>query len=275
MKTAFTTVLLGLLTLHFFSCKKSEVDSPAPSDANCKLTAIDRENGNRHRFEYNPAGYVSKWTLLIKNSGSDHEIVYSLKYDGANQVTGATITVDGKTATDSTILGLGNRVECRWTNGKLTEVKDMLGEKPVLKTTISYDAQGHQTRFQCVPGNKNELPFEKTYTYDASENFVYNYLEDGIPLDQTNATVDKSHLSAESLLPKHGLVFDFYNIIPYRNFNLKTFSDFLFDQNGKPVLDATYTITKVTKNRHNFVTSQTVEQDGKGRLQTFALADCD
>lgn len=274
LKKGIASLFIGLAALSLTHCKKSEIDPPDQA-VNCKLTEVDRGNGTKQQYEYNTAGFVSKWTIHFSESSKPHTIVYAFKYNTSNQITGAGITVDGKTPDEVTQWSIGNAIECTWTNGKLTEVRDMVGEDVHFTTTIGYDAQGRINRLFGVPADRSQTPFEKTYTYDADENIKYYYLDDGEKLDYDDITVDKTSRSAESLLAQRGLVFDFFNLIPWRTYNLKKFDSYTFDKTGKPVLAKSYQITNVVKNRHTIVTSQTVEEGSNKRVNTFTLADCD
>ncbi|GAB3902729.1 hypothetical protein GCM10028803_29910 [Larkinella knui] len=278
MQKALTVLLFSFLTLSFTHCKKSEVDPPDPNEATCKLTAIDRGNGNQHQYTYNAAGLVSQWTIRFKGSTAtepEQVYVYTFDYNGSNQITGATITVDGKVPDQLTDWGVGSGIQCRWTNGKLTEIKDLLGTQTILTTTISYDAQDRITRFYCIPANKNEPPFEKSFTYDANGNDTYLYTEDGEKLYFEEHTYDPATKSAESLLASRGLPFDIFNLYPWKSHVLKAFKTNEFDESGKAVSPKSFQITNVVKNSRNLAVSQTIEEGGTKRLNTFTLADCD
>ncbi|RRB06728.1 hypothetical protein EHT25_02730 [Larkinella rosea] len=274
LKKAVASLLIGLAALSVTNCKKTEIGPPDPATS-CKLTEVDRGNGTRQLYEYNAAGFVSKWTINFTESTGKHTIIYQPEYNSNQQITGAKITIDGKSPDEISKWSIGNRMECRWTNGKLTQVRDMVGEEVYFTTSLTYDAAGRITRLLCEPADRSQTSFEKTYTYDADENFKYYYLDDGVKLDYDNISVDKTSQSAESLLANRGLVFDFFNLIPWRTYNLKKYDSYSFDKTGKPVLAKSYQITNLVKNKHNIVTSQTIEEGSNKRVNTFMLADCD
>ncbi|GAB3938329.1 hypothetical protein [Larkinella terrae] len=274
LRKAVASLLIGLAALSVTNCKKSEID-PADLAATCKLSEVDRGNGTRQQYEYNADGYVSKWTINFTESAEKHTFVYLFGYNNRHQITGAKITIDGKSPDEISKWSIGNKIECSWTNGKLTQVRDMVDEDVYFTTSLTYDASGRITRLLCEPADRSQTSFEKTYTYDADENFKYYYLDDGVKLDYDDITVDKTSQSAESLLANRGLPFDFFNLIPWRTYNLKKYDSYYFDKTGKPVLARSYQITNLVKNKHNIVTSQTVEEGGNKRVNTFSLMDCD
>ncbi|WP_138991698.1 hypothetical protein [Larkinella sp. C7] len=276
MKTVLSTLLLGFTLLSLTHCKKSEVDAPA--EMRCKLTAIDRGNGNKHQYGYNAAGYVSQLTVNFKGptgGSAEHVYVYTFAYNSANQITGATITVDGKTPDQLTDWGIGSGLKCRWTDGKLTAIEDLVGTQTILTTTIQYDAEGRILRFKGVPASKDEPTFEKVFSYDANGNSTYQYLEDGTKYYAEAHVYDSSTQSPESLLAKRGLPFDVFNLYPWKQTILKGFESDEFDESGKVTAHKTFQITNVVKNNHNYAVSQTVEEGNTKRVNTFGLADCD
>jgi hypothetical protein len=275
MKTLLTALLLGFVTLGLTNCKKSEVDAPDQTATNCKLTIWDKGNGNKEQFEYNAAGNVNKRTLTFREGDRDQVYVYTFKYNNNNQVTGATITVDGKIPEEITDQFTGSSVEFRWTDGKLTEIKDLLSTETIYLTTVSYDAQGRAVRFSCVPTDKQESPFVKTYTYDAEGNFKYEYSENGVKVSYDDILVDNTIKSAESLLAVHGLPIDPFNLFPWKSYVLKGFKSYDIDQLGNTILYKSFVITNVVKNRQNIAVSQTIEEGSTKRVNTFTLADCE
>ncbi|GAB3325392.1 hypothetical protein GCM10027299_23440 [Larkinella ripae] len=277
MKTVLHTVLFSFLALGLFNCKKADDDALKPTDVNCKLVALDWGNGRKEEYEYNAAGFMTKWTIRYDASDTDPAAVYvySFKHNSENQIISGTITVDGKIPDKITDLGLGNAIACTWSNGKLTELNDMLGDKMLYTTKVAYDAQGRITQLRCASGNPNEYSFEKTYTYDAAGNCQFELTENDVKLGYDELTYDNTTKSSESLLTRHGLPFDFANLIPWKMHNLKALKTSVYNSKGKLISSKSYQITNVVKNSHNYAVSQVVEGDSTKKVNTFSLSDCE
>ncbi|QIP15231.1 hypothetical protein G8759_22705 [Spirosoma aureum] len=277
MKQFLLTALFSVLTLGLFNCKKTDVDAPAQTVTGCKLTQLDRGNGNKHIYEYNAAGYISQMTIHFQGAtgtGKKEVYVYSFTYNSDNQITGASITVDGQKPTQITDWGVGDAVSFKWNNGKLTQVLDQLGSKTILTTTVSYDDQGRIVRLKAEPVPEWGDPFEKEFVYDAQGNFKSNYYEGGDLIQYEAITIDPATKSAESLQAAHGLPYDIFNVNPWRANTSQQIDGYELDKAGKFALAYTVKTTNLVKNSANVATSQTFDDNGKQRIMTFTLADC-
>ena len=84
MKT--TKLLIIAISLLIFSCKKDEVTTPADT---CKVSIIDRGNGNKHTYTYDVTGKVATMSREFDGSGSGKisKYVYTFTYDNAGLLT--------------------------------------------------------------------------------------------------------------------------------------------------------------------------------------------
>ncbi|GAB3271246.1 hypothetical protein GCM10027347_42400 [Larkinella harenae] len=276
MKKVQKFLVFSFLALVLTNCKKSEVDPPEPSDAQCKLTAIQAQSGDKDEFQYNSAGLISKRTLTLRGSGSSVSVYeYTYQYNASNQVVSASILLNGKVPDHVTDEWTGNRMEFKWTNGKLTEVKDLLGAETLYTTTVRYDNQGRITRFAGMPADPQEFPYEKVYTYEANGKVKFEFIENDLKVGYDEIEYDNAIRSTESLLMTHGLPFDHHRQIPWKSNVLKSVKSYDLDQAGTFRLARDYQVTKVDKNRHNLAIAQTIDEEGKQRSYTFTLSDCE
>lgn len=275
MKTLHT-LLTGVLLFSLTSCEKMDIGTPAPTVKPCKLVALDRGNGIYHQYDYNAAGNVSKAILSVAGIDKpDERYEYSFSYNSKNQITGATITLNGKTPTEATERGIGSSLTFTWTNDQLTQMVEKVGSKTLLTTAIRYDAQGRIVRMQSAAAADFGASFEKTFTYEADGRIKYLYLEEGEKNYYEEQTIDSQTRSSESLLGQHGLPFDVFNLQPWHTHSPTVLACFEFDKTGKMVPYKTYRVTEVVKNHQNIAISETIESGGQKRTSQFTLNDCD
>ncbi len=276
MKKPLLASLISFLTFMMVNCKKTDTDPPSPVSA-CKLTEIDRGNGNKHLYEYNSAGYVSKMTIEYQGSasgGKKEVYVYSFTYNNSNQIAEASITVDGQKPTEITGWGIGDAVRFTWTNGQLTQVIDQLAGKPLVTTTVSYDAQGRITHLKAATDPNWGAPFRKEFIFDATGNSKMNLYDDGKLFYTEVATFDPATRSAESLMPAHGLPLDVFNLMPWRINSTQALDGYSIDSNGAAILKSIIKRVKLEKNSAGLATTVILDDNGKQRVMQFKLSDC-
>lgn len=275
-KLLYSTVL-GVLMLGFSSCKKTETIDP-PLGNTCKLTQIDRGNGNKHSYEYNVDGSIAKMTIHFRGAtATEPEEVYeyTFSYNTNKQITGATIKLNGQKPTQLTNWGVGDAVSFTWSSGgQLTKVTDLLGSKAMLTTTVTYDGQGRVTSLKGAPDPEWGEPFEKTFTYDAQHNLRYVFLENDSPVYYEEVTVDNTLKSAESLLIERGLPYDIFNTAAWRTHVTRELKGYEVDGAGKAILTRTLKAINTITNTHKIATEQVSDDNGKQRTMTFTLSDC-
>ncbi|MVM31146.1 hypothetical protein GO755_13980 [Spirosoma sp. HMF4905] len=277
MKQLRLALVLCMMAQIILNCNPSDVNPPGQTDASCKLLFIDRGNGYTYTYTYNEAGFIAKMMIDVpKNTTSLKDTyLYTFSYTSTNQIREATITVNGKTPAKVTDRGIGDAVSFTWTDGKLTKLVDKLGNKPFLTTSLTYDERDRITKIQADADPTISTSFETQYSYDTQGNFRVSEPDGKGGYYYEDVTIDRTTTNAESLLSAHGLPFDIFYTLPWMSNSYTSIKGYEVDPTGKAVLVTEYKLINVVKNSRNIATKQTIENNGKQRIVTATLADCD
>ena len=251
------------------SCKKEDTTPPVET---CKLTNIDRGNGNKHTYTYDATGRISTMIREFDGTGSGtiSKYVYAFTYDGAGLLTKSTYTLDGKA---------GGIETYTYTNGKITKVNftDTEGTKGV--NNVKYDAASRIIEFTSETGNPDN-DAKAYYEFDANGIITkrgYADLQGNKFFEVVIKPVGVAK-SPEQLLAKYGLPYDLLNGFSWQAAEGKegTVSEVFFaDANGKLVSDSKDKITAVKTNTKGYITESTsVDDANKSSTQRFTMADC-
>lgn len=263
MKT-YLLYFVFFISLLIFSCKKEEA-TPAET---CKLSIIDRGNGNKHAYTYDANGRVTTMTRKFGgSSGTDpiHEFVYKFTYDNAGLLIKSDWTIDGKDESSETY---------SYVNGKITKAKFDGGEN-----NIKYDELGRISSMSFEVGDPDYDQIQYL-VYDANGILVKSTFKtlSGVVFYETIFKPVGLVKSPEQLLSKFG--------VPYDVFVLTTWAanmggigtireEYAQGNDGKLYLSGT---TKVTDNKidaNGYVSEETfIDGKNKSRTQRFTLIDC-
>lgn len=266
-----TTIRLIAFTLILFlnSCKKEEDSTPA---LQCKLTVIDRGNGNKHIYAYDAAGKITTMTREFDPDGSGKisKYVYTLTYDIAGLLKSSAATLNGQP----------DIVEnYTYTNGKISKTTFEYSDGSKGVNSLKYDAAGRLTEFTFETGDVANY---------GKQFFEYN--SDGIMIRRGYAGLDGTLYfeaktkpvgitkSPEILLTNNGLPFDLLTGFGYSTTEggVGTISEVYFaDENGQMVAGGTSKITAIKTNAKGYVTEISSEDDTKAiNTSKFELLDC-
>ncbi len=280
MKTRFKSVrnighsVAQLLTLSIifliFSCKKEEA-TPVET---CKLSTIDRGNGNKHAYTYDANGRVATMTRKFGgSSGTDPivEYVYKLTYDNAGLLTKSDWTIDGVPSGSETY---------SYTNGKIAKAtfKDTDGNGGV--NNFKYDAAGRIIYMSLEIGDPN-YDFINDIVYDANGIMVKSTYKtlDGTVFFQTIIKPVGVTKSAEQLLIKQGLPYDIFVLNTWTENQGgigTTYESYEPGINGKLYLSGTAKTTDIKTDTNGYnseITTLDVDSN-KSRTQKLTLVDC-
>jgi YD repeat-containing protein len=264
MKTQikYLTMILSLL---IFSCKKEEA---TPVEM-CKLSTIDRGNGNKHAYTYDANGRVATMTRKFGgSSGTDPivEYVYKFTYDNAGLLIKSDWTIDGKPEDSETYSYL---------NGKIAKAKFGGGEN-----NLKYDELGRISSVSLEVGDPN---------YDFIFYLVYD--ENGIIVKNTFKTLDGTVFyetitkpvgvvkSPEQLLSKYGLPYDVF-VLSLWTANQggvgTTYETYEQGINGRLFLSGTTKVTDIKTDDKGYASEiTTLDVDSNlSRTQRFTLVNC-
>lgn len=267
MKT--TKLLLIAFTLLIFSCKKDEVTTPEDT---CKVSVIDRGNGNKHTYTYDATGKVSTMSREFDGSGSGKisKYIYTFTYDNAGLLTKSVWTLDGKDNGSETYT---------YTSGKISKVsfKDAVGNAGT--NVIKYDEAGRIIYFSIETGDPNS-DLIQYFAYDANGIQIkhgYKGFDGSIVFEVVTKPVGVAK-SAEQLLSKYNLPYDVltgYSWSVNRG-NVDTIIEsFEPDSNGKLVSSGKEKVTALKIDSKGFIAEITSIDDTKvSSTERFTLTNC-
>ena len=262
--TFITLFLLGVL----WSCKK---DDPAPADT-CKVSSIDRGNGNKHSYTYDANGKISTMSREFDGSGSGKisKFVYTFTYDAAGLLTKSVWTLNGKADGSETYV---------YTSGKISKVSFIYVSGTKGTNNIKYNAAGQMTEFTIENGTADDG--KQYFEYDASGIMVksgYSDLKNYKYFEYVVKAVGVAK-SPEQLLANYGLPYDVLVGNPWTT-NIggegSTYEIFYDDGSGKLVSDGTGKTTAVKTNSKGYIT-EIYELDNTTKTTitgTFTMLDC-
>lgn len=260
--------LLCLLLLTIFGCKDNDLTPDT-----CKLTVIDRGNGNKHTDTYDAQGRISQMTREFDGTGSGtiSRFIYSFTYNTDGQLTKSTITLDGQP--------YGTEIYT-YTNKQITKAAYTNADGSKGVNNIKYNAAGLITEFTFESGDPNS---------DGKQYFEYN--TDGVMTRRGYADLQGNTFfeviikpvgtvkSPEQLLAKHGLPYDlltgFSWAVAEGDVGTMTEVFFLDDQTNKLVSDGTNKTTAVKTNAKGYLIEKTsIDNTKRSSTQLFTLSDC-
>lgn len=262
-----TKILTFLLTLLIFSCKKEET---TPTET-CKLSVIDRGNGNKHTYTYDAKGRIATMTREFDGSGSGNisKYVYTFTFDNAGLLTKSIWTLDGK-ADGSEIY--------TYTNGKISKVNFTYTDGTKGINNFKYDTAGRISEITYETGDP-DTDGKQYFEYDANGIMMKRGYADaiGIFFEVVIKPVGVAK-SPEALLTNNGLPFDVLTGFPWQvaEGNVGTIAEvFYTDNTGKLVADSKDKITDVKVNAQGYITESTsTDAANKATIQKFTLVDC-
>lgn len=273
MKTRFPllSTLFCLLLLSLLACQDHKID-PTTSDT-CKLSAIDRGNGNKHTYTYDVQGRITQMTREFDGTGSGtiSRYVYVFTFDGAGLLTKSTITLDGKPYGTETYTA---------TNGRISKATYANVDGSKGSNSITYNAAGQITGFTYETGDP---------AADGKQYFEYN--TDGVMTKRGFADLQGTVFfeirlkpvgnvtSPEQLLTKHGLPYDvltgFSWSIAEGGVGSTDEVFVLDDKTGKLVSVGSDKTTALKTNAKGYLTEITsVDDTNATSTGKFTLTDC-
>lgn len=267
MKT--TKLLTIAISLLIFSCKKDEVTTPEDT---CKVSIIDRGNGNKHTYSYDAAGKVATMSREFDGSGSGKisKYVYTFTYDNAGLLTKSVSTLDGKDNGSETYT---------YTSGKISKVsfKDATGSAGT--NNIKYDEAGRIIYFSYETGDPSS-DLIQYFTYDANgiqTKHGYKGFDGSIYFEVVIKPVGVAK-SAEQLLSKYNLPYDVltgYSWSANRGDVGTIYEFFEPDANGKLVSAGQGKVTAVKLDAKGYISEITLVDDAKvSNTERYTLTNC-
>jgi antitoxin component YwqK of YwqJK toxin-antitoxin module len=259
-------ILTLFITLLIFSCKKEDVIPP------CKLSIIDRGNGNKHTYTYDTNGRISQMDREFDGSGSGDisKYVYTFTYDNAGLLVKSNYKLDGKAEGSETY---------SYTNGKISKVTFIGTDGTKGINNIKYDAAGRILEFTFETGDPN-ADGKQYFEYDANGITTKRGFADlsGNKYFEVATKPVGMAKSPEALLANNGLPFDVLTGFSWQaaSGNVGTESEvFYADNDGKLVSDGKDKITDVKVNAQGYIIESTsTDAANKANIQKFTLLDC-
>jgi antitoxin component YwqK of YwqJK toxin-antitoxin module len=266
MKTINILSILFLLALA--GCNDTAVE---PKDT-CKLSIIDRGNGNKHTYTYYANGKISSMAREFDGSGSGNisKYVYTFTYDGAGQLTKSTWTLDGKADGSESYT---------YTNGKISKTTYNYEDGSKGINNIKYDASGRLIEFTLEAGDPNS-DYKQYFEYDVNGIVVKRGAADlvGNKFFEVLTKPIGSAKSPEVLLAKYGLPYDVLTGFGWQTVegNVGTESEvFYADESGKLVSDGKDKIISLVMGSKGYISESTNrDASNKNTTQRFTMADC-
>lgn len=266
MKILQKILTVALFLIAFTACKKDEPVAPP-----CKLSTIDRGNGNKHAYTYDAAGKITQMTREFDGTGSGtiSKYVYTFTYDAAGLLTKSTFTLDGKANGTETYT---------YTNGKISKVSYAYTDGSKGINNIKYNTAGQITEFTFESGDPN-IDGKQYFEYDANGIITKRGYADLQGNKFFEVVVKPFGLakSPESLLANSGLPYDVLSGFSWQvaEGNTGTVSEvFYADANGKLVSDGISKITDSKTNSQGYLIENTYTEGTTKSTQSFTLIDC-
>jgi YD repeat-containing protein len=261
-----------MLILFFvtFSCIDDH-RTPNPIST-CKVSTIDRGNGNKHTYLYDANGKITQMTRAFDGTGSGtiSTYVYTFTYDASGLLIKSSIKLDGKDYSTETYTYFYSQIS------KVTYV-NADGSKGI--NNIKYNAAGQITEFTYETGDPN-ADGKQYFEYDANGIMTKRGFADlqGNKYFEVVITPVGIAKSPEQLLVNNGLPFDLLTGFSWQTAegNVGTVHETFFaDQDGKLVLDSKEKTTAVKTNSQGYLIENTTTDDAnKAGTQRFTLTDC-
>lgn len=267
MKTTIKFLTL-FTTLLVFSCKKEE----ATPIETCKVSVIDRGNGNKHIYTYDANGRVATMTREFDGSGSGNisKYVFTFTFDNAGLLTKSVWTLDGK-ADGSEIY--------TYTNGKISKVNYTYTDGSKGTNNIKYDAAGNIIEFTYETGDPNSDAIQY-FAYDTNNIQIKHGFQgfDGTIFFEVQTKPIGLTKSPEQLLTKSGLPYDVLTGFSWASAQGGAgtiFETFILDNNDKLVSDGKEKLTATKVDSKGYISESTSTDDNGGNVTSkFILQDC-
>jgi hypothetical protein len=270
MKTTIKLIILAFV-LFLNSCKKDEDATPA---LQCKLSVIDRGNGNKHIYAYDASGKITTMTREFDGDGSGKisKYVYTLNYDATGLLTNSTVTLDG-------VPDL--KENYAYTNGKISKTTFEYADGTKGYNAIKYNSSGQILEFSYQSAEEPDFDSKQYFEYAANGNITKRGYSDMTGTTKFFEAVTKpvgTAKSAEILVTEHGLPFDLLTGFSYQKAsgNVGTVTEIFFlDDKGVLVSGGSEKITAVKTNAKGYITEISSEDDTKVIYTSkFELLDC-
>lgn len=266
MKT--TKILTLLLTLLIFSCKKEDT---SPTET-CKVSVIDRGNGNKHTYTYDANGRIATMTREFDGSGSGNisKYIYTFTFDNAGLLTKSVWTLDGQADGSETYT---------YTNGKISKVNYTYADGSKGTNNIKYDAAGNIIEFTYETGDPNSDAIQY-FAYDTNNIQIKHGYKgfDGTIFFESQTKPTGIAKSPEQLLAKSGLPYDVLTGYSWASTqgNVGTsFEIFVLDNNDKLVSEGKGKLTSVKIDSKGYISESTsIDDIGNSFTSKFVLQDC-
>lgn len=248
-----------------------------PSTETCQFQAYQASNGSKQLYDYNAAGNITKMTIELRPEGEAPQVyVYQFAYNNSNQISGASITLNGQIPGDLSPSGTGDAVKFTWSGTRLVQVVDLLHGKAMLTTTVNYDAQGR------IIGLKGDADpdwgdsFEKTFVYEANGDNYYVYLNKrtGIKDYYQEDKVINTIKHPQSLLVASGLPFDIFYSHTWQEYALRESTGYDVDAAGERSQVQFTQASQHMVNSHQVLISQQIKENEKTRTANFTIGGC-
>ena len=257
---------LAVCLLTVSSCKKDEDPEPP-----CKLSAIDRGNGNKHAYTYDASGKITQMAREFDGTGSGNisKYVYTFTYDAAGLLTKSTYTLNGKPNGSETYA---------YTNGRVSKAtfESVDGTKGM--NNIKYNSAGRITEYTFEVGDP-ATDGKQYFEYDANGVITKSGFADlkGNKFFEVLVKVVGMSKSPENLLANNGLPYDVLTGYSWgvAEGGVGTTYETFYEEDGKLVSAGIDKITDVKTNAKGYLTEWTIEDAAKvSTKQQFTLADC-
>ena len=271
MKLSRIFLAISLLIISLFGCSKSSTTDPAPDT--CKLSVIDRGNGNKHTYTYDAAGRISQMSREFDGTGSGKisRYVHTFTYDAAGLLTKSVSTLNGKADGSETYT---------YTSGRISKASGVSADGSKYTNDIKYNAAGQTTEYTIDDGDPAD--FVRLYTaYNTDGIAIKRGYDDGkgsVFFEVVYKPVGKA-TSPEQLLAKAGLPYDVLTGFSWsvaEGGEGSTYESFSPDAKGKLVSDGTGKTTAVKTNTKGYIIESTSfdNTDKTSSTEKFTLTDC-
>jgi hypothetical protein len=261
--------ILLFLLLAVSSCQKED---PVPADT-CRLSVIDRGNGNKHTYTYDANDRITTMTREFDGNGSGKisKYIYTFTYDAAGLLTKSVWTLDG----------VANGFETySYTNGKISKVNYEYADGGKGVNNIKMDASGNTLEFSYEPDDKSYHDIQY-FEYDANGILIkrgYKDAASGFIYFEVRSKPQGLAKSSEQYLKTKGLPYDVLTGFSWAT-NIgaegSTGEVFIPDDNGVLISDGIDKTVAVKKDTKGNVLEITYENADKSISQsTFTLSNC-
>lgn len=267
MKTLQKLITLAFLLITVAACQDHRTPTPP-----CKVSVIDRGNGNKHTYTYDANGKITQMTREFDGTGSGKisTYIYSFTYDASGLLIKSAIKLDGKEYSTETYSYYYSQIS------KVTYV-NADGSKGI--NNLKYNAAGQITEFTYETGDPNS-DGKQYFEYDANGIITKRGFADLQGNKYFEVIINPVGIvkSPEQLLVKSGLPFDVLSGFSWQvaEGNVgTTYESFFADQDGKLVSDGKEKITDVKTNSQGYlIENATIDAANKSSIQRITLMDC-